>query len=145
MMIHTSATSYRLSVCLRIILVSTWAYFRYLSICLAMRNFTKPGSGADRSSQPALRQHTRSGCHARSSIPDQSRLGFVNARLNTDFSSTKPFSASFLLSSEGSNLNQLVVYETKYTFSSFVSPELTAGIHLFRSKNSTLGIQGRFF
>lgn len=72
------------------------------------------------------------------------RMGFVDARLNAGFSSTQPFSASFLLSSEGSNLRQLVAYKTKFSFSPFVSPELTAGIHLFRGKKSTLGIQGRF-
>jgi hypothetical protein len=72
------------------------------------------------------------------------RMGFVDARLNAGFSSTQPFSASFLLSSQGSNLRQLVAYKTKFSFSPFVSPELTAGIHLFRGKKSTLGIQGRF-
>jgi hypothetical protein len=72
------------------------------------------------------------------------RIGFVDVKLNTGVSSTLPFTESFLISSEGSNFRQLVTYETKFSFSPFLSPELTAVIHLFRGKKSTLGVQGRF-
>ena len=72
------------------------------------------------------------------------KLGFVDTRLNVGLSSTQPFTESYLLFVEGSNFRQRVLYETEYSFSPFFSPELTAGVYLFRGKKSTLGVQGRF-
>ena len=72
------------------------------------------------------------------------KFGFVDAKLNVGLNSFTPFTESFLLYSEGSNLRQRETYETEFSFSPFVAPELTTGIYLYRGKRSYFGIQGRF-
>lgn len=74
----------------------------------------------------------------------ESAVGFVQVKANLGLNSTQPFSETFRLAIPSSNLRQEIIYETEREHSFFFSPEIVAGVFIFRGKNSKLGVLGRF-
>ncbi|MGB3585324.1 MAG: hypothetical protein WBA23_02235 [Tunicatimonas sp.] len=71
-------------------------------------------------------------------------LGFIQVKANLGFSSTQPFSETFRLAVPNSNFRQEIIYKTEREHSFFISPEIVAGVFIFKGKNSKLGVLGRF-